>query len=335
MFPSSLTATVIRRYRAGRADGLPAAMAYRHAITSDPTCTYEFHDDDTVRFLLDDPQLTGLVVTATATPDDDQDLSWLGEYTNSWSPDVVARHHSVPISCPRYFLPCYTIAQRRADLSALGYARGPAQLIAEQQVHQDARLFTELDARIVTVSVHKADVLLGQASIGADFDPNASVEDQLVNYASDILDEAISEARAALPHLITALSGSREPDRRPSPTPQSDSSTPGMPIVLADAPWGYLRAEQTSSGRTVLHVDPVDPEAKMRVFLGGTELFADRISRDDIEVTVYRGERDDHRVVHIDTFDHTGPIRININDGPAVYHGDPETGERFTEYTDF
>ncbi|WP_269782876.1 hypothetical protein [Nocardia terpenica] len=40
-------------------------------------------------------------------------------------------------------------------------------------------------------------------------------------------------------------------------------------------------------------------------------------------------------MVHIDTFDHTGPIRINLNDGPAVYHGDPATGERFAEYTDF
>ncbi|WP_433662733.1 hypothetical protein ACQPW1_11640 [Nocardia sp. CA-128927] len=335
MFPSSLNDNVIRRYRAARADGMSAAAAYRHAITPEPAHTYESYGDNAVRFLLDDPELTGLVVTARATPDDDSDRSWLGEYTNSWSPDVIAHDHAAPTNYPRYFLPCYTIAQRRADLSALGYARGPAHIEAERQIREDARLFTELDARIITVSVHKAGVLLGEASVAADFDPNATFEDQLGNVASDLLDEAIAEARAALPHLISALTDDREPHCALITTPPADSSTTGTPIVIADARWGSLRVEQDRSGHTVLHIDPVDPETKARVFLRGTELVDDRITRDDIEVTVYRGERDDRRVVHIDTFDHTGPIRINLNDRPAVYHGDPATGERFTDYTDF
>ncbi|QIS09902.1 hypothetical protein [Nocardia arthritidis] len=321
---------MIRRYRAGRAAGLPAAVAYRHAVAFEPPPTYECRGDDAVRFLLDDPESTGLVVTATASPDDDSDRSWLGEYTNSWSPDVISRDPTTPGHPPRYFLPCYTIAQRRADLAALGYARGPAQIEAERQVREDARLFTELDARIVTVSVHKAGVLLGTASIAADFGPNASFEDQLVEVASALLDEAITEARAALPHLITALSHGREPQ-----TPAAGPSATGTPIVVAEALWGSLRVEQADSGHTVLHVAPVDPGPKVRVFLDGTELVDDRIIRDDIEVRVYRGQSDDRRVVHIDTFDHTGPIRINLNDGPAVYHGDPATGERFAEYTDF
>ncbi|ATL69842.1 hypothetical protein CRH09_30410 [Nocardia terpenica] len=115
--------------------------------------------------------MSGLVVTATASPDDNSDRSWLGEYTNSWSPDVIARDPTASGHLPRYFLPCHAIAQRRADLAALGYARGSAQVEAERQVREDARLFTELDARIVTVSVHKAGVLLGTASIAADFGP--------------------------------------------------------------------------------------------------------------------------------------------------------------------
>lgn len=279
--------------------------------------------------------MTGLVITARATPDDDQDRSWLGEYTNSWSPDVIARDHAAPTYYPRYLLPSSTIAQRRADLSALGYARGPAHIEAERQVREDAPLLTELDARTITVSVHKAGVLLGEASVGADFDPNASFEDQLGNFASDLLDEAIAEARAALPHLISALTDGPGPHRAASATPPADSSATSTPIVVADEPWGSLRAEQDRSGHSVLHIDPVNPGTKARVFLRGTELVDDRITRDDIEVTVYRGERDDHRVVHIDTFDHTGPIRINLNDGPPFYHGDPATGERFTDNTDF
>lgn len=95
MVPSTVDAGVIRRYRAGRADGLSPAVAYHHAITLEPARTYECYGDGSVRFLLDEPELTGLVVTATATPDDDADRSWLGEYTNSWSPDVIARRHGV------------------------------------------------------------------------------------------------------------------------------------------------------------------------------------------------------------------------------------------------
>ncbi|CAM4307294.1 hypothetical protein NONI108955_20075 [Nocardia ninae] len=286
MFPSPLNANVIRRYRAARADGMSAAAAHRHAITPEPVHTYESYGADAVRFLLDDPELTGLVVTARTTPDDDPDRSWLGEYTNSWSPDVIAHDHATPTNYPRYFLPCYTIGHRRADLSVLGYARGPAQVEAERQVRQDARLFTELDARIITVSVHKAGVLLGEASVGADFDPNADFEDQLVTFASDILGEAIAEARTALPHLIIALTDDREPHRRSSATPPPDSSAAGTPIVVADPRWGSLRVEQDRSGHTVLHIDPVAPETKARVFLRGTELVDDRITRDDINVTV-------------------------------------------------
>ncbi|WP_405166430.1 hypothetical protein OG203_15845 [Nocardia sp. NBC_01499] len=174
-----------------------------------------------------------------------------------------------------------------------------------------------------------------EASVGAKFDPNADFEDQLATVASDLLGEAIAEARANLPNPISALTDDREPYRRSSTTPPADSSATRTPIVVTDARWGSLRAEQDRSGHTVLHIDPVDPETKARLFLRGTELVGDRITRDDIDVTVYRGERDDRPVVHIDTFDHTGPIRINLNDGPAVYHGDPATGERFTDYTDF
>ncbi|NUS45385.1 MAG: hypothetical protein HOQ24_17055 [Mycobacteriaceae bacterium] len=330
MSPSEISADVIRRFRAARADGLSAAAAYRHAITPEPALAYEYCGD-AVRLLIDDPELAGLEITATATPDDDPDRSWLGEYTSTWSADVIARPPSEPRHLPRYFLPSYTTAQRRADLSGLGYARGPAQVEAERQVQKDARLFLELDARIVTVSVRKAGVLLGEASVGADFGPDATTEDQLVSFASaPILDEAISEARAALPNLITALARGQE-----SNTTQGAPGGGDTPILVAGALWGSLRTEQTDSGHTVLRIDPADPQAKIRVLLGDAELVDDRIVRDDIEVAVYRGQRDDRRVVHIDTFAHTGPIRINLNDGPAIYHGDPDTGRRFTEYTDF
>jgi hypothetical protein len=42
---------------------------------------------------------------------------------------------------------------------------------------------------------------------------------------------------------------------------------------------------------------------------------------------VFRGD-DGAFVVQVDTFDDTGRVRVNVNDG-AVFDGDCHTGERF------
>jgi len=43
-----------------------------------------------------------------------------------------------------------------------------------------------------------------------------------------------------------------------------------------------------------------------------------------ITVTTFHGERDGIPVVQIDTTEHTGRLRVNLNDGPPLYDGDPE-----------
>jgi hypothetical protein len=45
------------------------------------------------------------------------------------------------------------------------------------------------------------------------------------------------------------------------------------------------------------------------------------------ELSVFRGD-DGAFVVQVDTFDDTGRVRVNVNDG-AVFDGDCHTGERF------
>ena len=47
-----------------------------------------------------------------------------------------------------------------------------------------------------------------------------------------------------------------------------------------------------------------------------------------ITVTTYRGESDGAPVVQIDTTGYSGWLRINLNDGPPLFDGDPE---RLTE----
>lgn len=43
-----------------------------------------------------------------------------------------------------------------------------------------------------------------------------------------------------------------------------------------------------------------------------------------ITVTTYRGATDLAPVIHIDTAEHSGWLRINLNDGPPLFDGDPE-----------
>lgn len=43
-----------------------------------------------------------------------------------------------------------------------------------------------------------------------------------------------------------------------------------------------------------------------------------------VTVTTYYGEGDGAKVVHIDTEQDAGHVRVNLNDGPAIFDGDPE-----------
>jgi hypothetical protein len=133
------------------------------------------------------------------------DISWLGEFTDTRSPEAIENSRDPRVY--RYFVPTYTVAQRREDFSARGYARADAQLLAEYEARQDLRLAREIEHRIVIVSVRKAGVLLGTAVLGTALDPDADLEEQVVAVIDDhdLIDEAVHEARAALPALITAL----------------------------------------------------------------------------------------------------------------------------------
>ncbi|WP_034271078.1 hypothetical protein [Haloechinothrix halophila] len=81
------------------------------------------------------------------------------------------------------------------------------QRLAEHEARQDLRLAREIEHRIVIVSVRKAGVLLSTAVLGTDLDPDGDLEEQIVAVIDDhgLIDEAVHEARAALPGLITAL----------------------------------------------------------------------------------------------------------------------------------
>jgi hypothetical protein len=195
----------LRRYRGLRVDGIPASVAFGVATARPPAPRYRTGPGETLTFELDDPELATFTISAVTEPDPMPDISWLGEFTDTWSPEVI--ENSRDRRFYRYFVPTYDVAQRRADFSARGYARADAQLLAEHEARQDLRLAREIEHRIVIVSVRKAGVLLGTAVLGTDLDPDADLDEQVVAVIDDhgLIDEAVHEARTALPDLITAL----------------------------------------------------------------------------------------------------------------------------------
>lgn len=195
----------LRRYRGLRADGVPASAAYRVATAAPPSLRYRTGPGETITFEVDDPELAAFTITAVAEPDPMPDISWLGEFTDARSPEAIENSRDPRVY--RYFVPTYTVEQRRADFSARGYARAEAQRIAEHEARQDLRLAREIEHRIVIVSVRKAGVLLGTALLGTDLDPDGNLEEQVVAVIGEhgLIDEAVHEAHAALPGLITVL----------------------------------------------------------------------------------------------------------------------------------
>lgn len=207
--PPPSTTDTLHRYHQFRREGMPAVHAYRCATLAAAarTLRYRSGPGEAITILLDDrPELAGFTATAVAEHEEDPDLFGLGEFTDAPGAETI----TIPGSAygPRtYFRPSYTLAQRRADLARCGYARGPAHELALRQVREDARLAGQLQKRYVRVEVRKAGVLLGEAGAGTTFSPDEDLDAAMAEVIDDcaLLDEAITQARAAVLPLIAAL----------------------------------------------------------------------------------------------------------------------------------
>jgi len=79
-----------------------------------------------------------LDVKVTATPAD-SDMSWVGEYTDTWQPGAIDRtqgrggnHREY-----RYFVPANSMEEHRRGLRKLGYGKHEAWVLARSYVRQD------------------------------------------------------------------------------------------------------------------------------------------------------------------------------------------------------
>lgn len=148
-------------------------------------------------------------------------LDDLGEFTRDWQSGAVARfpddeHPRRPMNIRngrrrsrkfydshslRFFVPSYTIEERRKDLNAAGYSKGVADFMARSQVYEDAEKAVEVQTACLDVVVFKNGIELARNSLGgmATDEEDYYLDECLTDY--DTLREAIAEAKETLKGL--------------------------------------------------------------------------------------------------------------------------------------
>lgn len=142
--------------------------------------------------------------TVALRVEDDQwpDLSWLGKWSDTWAPGAIPNpeHHEgykAGTVC-RWWIPAQTEDEHYRGLRAMKYGRTRARELARSYVIQDFRRACELVPVVATVSVSRAGIELGRASLGGiDDEAYARSWDVL----GDLVDEGIDQARDALARL--------------------------------------------------------------------------------------------------------------------------------------
>lgn len=183
-----------KTYEKARRQGVRAIDAYRWATTPAPDLDLDWRGDSA------ETERDGYLVRVTVEPDDFMDLSWLGTFTDDPDGAVPNPDWNGDSRTYRYFVPTYTLEERRRDLSALGWAKGPAEQEARRQIEQDARRAVDLREYVIGVKVSREGVELGSAYIGGcDFDGLEEAEQMIAEY--DLIGEAITEANETLGRL--------------------------------------------------------------------------------------------------------------------------------------
>lgn len=191
-------------YRRYRARGVAAHIALAWARSQARGLTFEWDGEPGPRGTL---SRDGFDIVASVVYDDYPDLSYLGDFTDDWSPDVIRAHESeyVPRFEYRYFEPSYPAREIRRDLSSMGYPRHVADCTARANVRDALRLRRETESYVVWVRAYREDVELGASCMGGvDIDPSTPWNEQTAyvdEVASDLVDEVVTEARATLARL--------------------------------------------------------------------------------------------------------------------------------------
>lgn len=146
----------------------------------------------------------GFTLRAEKHYDQDGDLSYLGEFTNTWKPGCFTRRNAGRGEY-KYFMPENTAAWHTKSLLEMKYPRGEAWLLGQQYARQDWKRAEDYNDNQwcyywVEVTASRAGEELGRASLGGvESDSDEAGYSYFDEVARDLAHEAIAEARAAVP----------------------------------------------------------------------------------------------------------------------------------------
>lgn len=186
-------------YARARAQGYTAATAYRIATATDPLPELEWKDYDSRASFERD----GFTFSVRVEPDDNADLSWVGEFTNSWETGAIKNPNYYAGQTYEWFVATYTYEERVGDLRASGRSRGVADAEARQAIQKDAAMAVDYQEYVIALSVKRAGVeltteYLGGVGFGDSYDDNRRYVAEVI---AEMLDEAIENARTTLREL--------------------------------------------------------------------------------------------------------------------------------------
>lgn len=188
-------------YRRYRGRGMKAGAAFECATR--PRLDYRENGETLVLDLGEEIEREGLTVTVSMAPDQCPDVSWLGEFTDTWSRDALVNSHN-DSNAYRYFVPGTTVGEHRRALSDLGYARGVAHALAVSYAREDMTTAREPEMFTVKVAVSKAGVTLATEYLGGvALSDDEDRAEQVAHLVRDhgMVDTALEEARDTLSTL--------------------------------------------------------------------------------------------------------------------------------------
>jgi hypothetical protein len=197
-----MNATETRYYVQARRNGMPAASALRFARYMAADDVFDWTHDGTRGTLTRD----GFDLVATVEPDDYADGSYLGEFSDTRTPDSIKspRYHAPSaFQTSEWFTPAITAHEHRDGLVEMGYSHAVAYETAMQYVRRDMETLLDLTEYVVTVTASRNGIKLGSASVGGVgfSDDYTEARRYADDTASELADEAIEQASAALASL--------------------------------------------------------------------------------------------------------------------------------------
>jgi len=187
---------LVERYRARRAAGAYASLAYAQAIDSSPILEWR---GGTARWAQE-----GFELVASVELDEGPDLSYLGEWSHSWSEGAIPHDQDDPRTSD-WFTPAITADQHYRGLRELKYGRSEARRLSQRYVRQDySRALAYGDGWwtvFVTVIARRNAIELGRAILGGI--ESDSGDDYFSRVAQELAAEAIDEAKSAIAGLCT------------------------------------------------------------------------------------------------------------------------------------